>query len=91
MTLGKTLGEIESIPAREMMEWRAMYDIEPWGERRADLRAGIVASTTYNVNRGKGPAASATEFMPDFEEKKPQSVAEMQARFLTVSGAKLND
>ena len=33
----------------EFQEWCLYYQIEPWGEDRADLRAGIVASTLHNV------------------------------------------
>lgn len=29
--------------------WMALYRIDPWGEERADLRAGIVASTVVNM------------------------------------------
>ena len=71
------------------MEWRALYEVEPWGERRADLRAGIIASTTYNMHRGRGPALKADDFMPDFD-RKPQSVSEMQAKILQQTGAKIN-
>lgn len=45
------------------------YELEPFGEERADLRAGIVASTVANVNRDakkqKKPFA-AQDFMPKF-------------------------
>ena len=42
---------------------------EPYGEERADLRAGIVASTIANVNRGKGVRAfKPSDFMPQFGE-----------------------
>lgn len=33
--------------------WLAYYEVEPWGEERDDLRAGVVASAVYNVNRSK--------------------------------------
>lgn len=45
----------------------AYYELEPWGERRADLRAGIVASTIANVNRDpkrRAKAYAPEEFMP---------------------------
>lgn len=41
---------------------------EPWGESRADLRAGIIASTIANVNRRKGKKAyKPVDFMPKFK------------------------
>lgn len=89
--LGKFVSEIESgMKASELIEWQAEYNIDPWGERRADLRSGIVASTVYNVNRGRGPSMKASEFMPDFEDKEPQTVAEMQARLLLATGARIH-
>lgn len=43
----------------------AFYRLEPFGDERADLRAGIVASTVANSNRGKrGKITKATDFMP---------------------------
>ncbi len=85
------ISDIETkMSAAELMEWMEDYNTEPWGERRADLRAGIIASTVYNMQRGRGPAMKASDFMPDFDEKEPQTVAEMQARLLVATGAKLN-
>ena len=67
--------------SREFAEWLAYYELEPWGEERADLRAGIVASTIANVHRGKGKAFQPGDFMPDFDKtpKKAQTAAEMAA------------
>ena len=49
----------------EMTEWMAFDSIEPFGEQRADLRAGIIASTVanYSMNRPKSPVRPA-DFMP---------------------------
>lgn len=39
--------------------------LEPFGERRADLRAAIVATTVANANRGKNQRPFKVEdFMP---------------------------
>ena len=61
------------------------YDsLEPFGEERADLRMGVIASTIANVNRGKNTKAfSAQDFMPKFgqqEEEEPykQSTEEIK-------------
>ena len=64
--MGKTVGELsEELSDAELHEWMAFYRLEPFGEERADLRAGIVASTVYNVNRGKkGRVLKPTDFMP---------------------------
>lgn len=34
-----------------LMEWMAYYTIEPFGEARADLRAGVIASLLANIHR----------------------------------------
>ena len=68
--------------SHEFAEEMAYYEIDPWGEDRADLRAGIIASTIANVNReSKRKAFVPRDFMPDFDSKpKPaQSQREMAA------------
>lgn len=70
MALGTTVGELLArISSRELAEWMAYYRIEPWGEERDDLRAGIVASTVANTARDprKRPRPfRPRDFMPDF-------------------------
>jgi hypothetical protein len=56
---------------REREEWAAYFDVEPWGEERADLRAGIIASTVANVNRGRRKPFKPSDFMPEFTKPKP--------------------
>ncbi len=79
MTVGELLARISS---RELSEWMAYAQLEPWGEARADLRAGIVASTVANTARDpkkrKKPFAPE-DFMPKFE-KETQSAEEQRAR-----------
>jgi len=70
-------------PYSEFKEWLAYMRINPFGEERADLRAGIVASTIANVNRGKGQRAfNPSDFMPDFDRTpKRQTLAQQKAVF----------
>lgn len=80
--LGKWIWEVEVIPASRLVEYMAMYHISPWGDDRADLRAGYVAATQYNVNRQKGqPTLKVSDFIPDFAPKKRKTGAEMEAIF----------
>jgi hypothetical protein len=69
-------GMLASISSRELTEWAAYFNLEQLGiapEQRADLRAGIVAATIANVNRGKGKRAmDPTDFMP-FKEEEEQT------------------
>jgi hypothetical protein len=69
MTVGQLLASISS---RELTEWQVYYGLEPFGEERADLRAGIVASVVANSNRDPKRQAKPFEprqFMPRFEEE----------------------
>lgn len=46
------------------------FKIDPFGEGRADLRMGIIASTIANVNRGKQKPFKPADFMPFVEKAK---------------------
>jgi hypothetical protein len=55
--------EIEdTMPATELTEWALFYQQHPFGEFRADLRAGIVASVIATTSGNKN--AKPTDFMP---------------------------
>jgi len=43
----------QRISAREFAEWAAYYQLEPFGEARADLRAARVAWAAFNAQRDK--------------------------------------
>jgi len=43
--------------SRELAEWQAYSQVEPFGEGRADLRAAEVAWTMANLWRGKNQKA----------------------------------
>ena len=56
---------LRNVSSRELSEWAAYLHQEPFGEVMADYRAGIVAATVANVNRGsKGKALEPKDFMP---------------------------
>lgn len=53
--------------------------IDPWGEERADLRAGIVASVFANAFRKKGSKPIKPEdMMPKFGQARPAQTVEEQ-------------
>jgi len=64
----------------------AFYTLEPWGCEMEDFRAGMVASTVYNMARGPNQKAlSARDFMPRHgEPSKPQSAEDIKAQWLQV-------
>lgn len=43
---------MQSISSTEFTGWMAYYNIEPFGERIADLRMGVATATLANINRG---------------------------------------
>ena len=66
----------------------AFYSIEPFGEKRADLRAAMIACTVANAagGRGKGkPAFTVGDFCLKFEPKKQQSISDMKMILRSVS------
>lgn len=71
MKLGKTVAELrESMSSKELTEWIAYYDIDPFGSERSDLNSAIIAQTIANTNRGQNQAPyDVKDFMPSFEEK----------------------
>jgi Protein of unknown function (DUF4035) len=85
------LGRLSSA---EIGEWLAYYELEPFGEWRADLRAGIIASTVFNMNRGEHAApARAADFMPDFSGERlraqEKSIEELKLLASMVPGIRL--
>lgn len=70
---------LRMLTSRQITEWLAYYDLEPWGETRADLRAGIVASTLANCHRDpkqRPEAYRAVDFMPYRERPEQKMTAE---------------
>ncbi len=78
MTVGELLNRANS---RELTEWRAYYSLEPFGEERADLRAGIIAATIANIYRDKNTKAyKPVDFIPQFDKPKQQDWQSMLAQ-----------
>lgn len=70
---------LSELTAGQVMEWWAFYELSPWGEDRADLRAGIITAMIANCNRSRNtPAFIPSDFMPFAEkaEKKPQDTSD---------------
>jgi len=57
----------------------AYAKIEPFGEKRADLRSAIIACTMANAWRGKNQKPlKPADFMPRFEPPPEQSAEQMK-------------
>ncbi len=71
----------DEVSGGEFLEWMGEYQRDPWGEERADLRAGIVAATVANVHRTKGRSYKHSDFMPKFKSGRRQTQGEMVSVF----------
>lgn len=86
---------LSRIGSDELTEWMAFYQIEPFGDFRADYRSGIVAATLANANRTKDSRAFTPEdFMPFMTDRmtKPETTQDSKlnvARFKTMLAHKL--
>lgn len=79
---------LERISSREIMEWIAFSQLEPFGSEANFLGHAITSTVIANVNRAKGQKAYEPEdFMPQFEDRDPQTVEEMIqiAHMLTIA------
>ena len=54
---------LASISMPLFREWQAFFSVAPFGDERADLRAGVVAAQVFNVHRGRSQrAARASDY-----------------------------
>lgn len=61
--------------SRDISEAMAYDKLNPFGESRSDLRAGIIASVIANANKGKGAKTfTPQDFMPKFGPEKKKSL-----------------
>jgi hypothetical protein len=75
----------------ELTEWAAYYQLEPWGESRADLRAAITDMVIANWGKGaEDTLAEVSDFMPNYEDDKEddggQTLEEQYAMVSTWAG-----
>ncbi len=88
MQLGMTVRELlANVGSDELTEWMAFYQLEPFGDFRADFRSGMVAATFANAHRAKDAKPFTPEdFMPFVEKHKPKddpqlNIAQFKAMF----------
>lgn len=80
--LGMTVGEIETrMTARELVEWELLEKIEPFGEKRADYRAALIAQQIVNVAIIKPSARKKIDaFLLEFKTERRTPIAEKPAQ-----------
>jgi hypothetical protein len=66
----------------ELGEWSALFRSNPWGEQRADLRAGIIASAVANsmAKKRDGTAFKPKDFMPYLDLEKDNEADSLSRR-----------
>lgn len=80
--MGCSVAELlERFSSTELTEWMAYENVYgPIGPARADLQAGVVASTIANVNRGKrGKSYAPSDFVIQWDGKPAQTPEEQLA------------
>lgn len=89
LSLGCTVRDLLArIDSEELSEWMAYYQIEPFGEQRADLRNAINSCVMANAWRGKNSRTfKLSDFIPDFlrKPKAQQTEKEMKALLVRIS------
>lgn len=71
------------MPSQEFTDWIAFYELNPFGEERADVRHAI--NTASVVNCWSKKAYKPKDFMPKFGPTKDNTHAETKAFFLKLS------
>lgn len=62
------------LSARELAEWRAFDRLEPFGDRRADVRLGIMAALFANAHRAAGAKPfTPRDFLPVFDAEEAEA------------------
>lgn len=84
--MGMPVAEAQArISSAEFAEWMAYAELEPFGQGREDVRAGVIASLIANVNRDADKRSTPFEpfdFFPNLgegaapvqEEKTPEEL-----------------
>ena len=76
--LGKSIGWVESLPYRELREWQAYYNIEPFGESRMDLRFALMTANLISPHMKKGQKPRLEDYMLKFKSKRQMSNDEIK-------------
>ena len=64
----------QEVSSREFAEWQAYDRLDPIGDERADIAAGIVASVVANTNRDERKRAEPFkpgDFMANYDGRAP--------------------
>jgi len=76
MPVGEMLARMSG---QELTEWMAFYQLEPWGTKVDDQRAGIVASTMANLWGGGKKKFKPDDFMPEYRVERRKRTPDWKA------------
>lgn len=72
----------------EFVQWMCFYSIEPFGDKRGDIQAGIISQTLANIHRASNAKPyTVQDFIPQFTERQPmarQSLEEQRTRWRAI-------
>lgn len=85
--LKMTVAELsQKLSSAELTYWIEHYRMEPFGQMRDNLHAGLIASTIANSNRRKGSAPiTPDDFMLKSKKQKQQSSVDAFVEFLNAA------
>lgn len=84
---------LSEITYEQFLEWQAYYELEPFGEKRADWRNGVAISTILNVGWGVRPKMKPNDFIMDLtktDEQKAKEAADNFDAFVNSFGKKVD-
>ena len=58
----------QRLTTEELAHWLALYEIDPWGERRADIREAVIGSALLSPWCKSHVPASA--LIPDYDQER---------------------
>ncbi len=86
---------LRSMHARELVEWKALETVDPFGQTREDMRSAVLCSLVANawMKREDGRKFSPKDFMLDFEEaittetipQSPEQIERLMTQWVTAN------
>jgi hypothetical protein len=61
--LGRSLGELDELPAREIERWFMYWSEEPWGAVRDNMHAALIVSELLRPHLKEGTTVTIGDFM----------------------------
>jgi hypothetical protein len=70
---GRTVAEWQDVmSSEEFSEWAAYYELNPFGPKRADYQAAVIARTIAQANAPKGKTFQIKDFVLEFKTRTEQ-------------------